>query len=459
MQLPSVTVAELPVCSLAMSEPLPPLRTAAATRVRNPWWIPPFLGRVPESVEPHHLRVLGFVALGMFFENYDVSLLGSLLKYIAEDFGISKGELGEFTGTIRLGTLPAFFLIPFADRIGRRRLFLASIVGLSLGTFLTAFSQNATQFILCQVIARSFIITASAIAYVIVTEEFPAAHRGWGIGMLGAVAAMGYGASAVLFAFIDVIPFGWRGMYGLGLAPLLLLPILRRGVPETARFERHAGAELASLGLRRVLSGALEPVLALARTHPRGSVAVIALGFLSTAGHATAFQLTGEYVLTVHGWEPWQYSLMFFFCGGVGIVGSPLAGRLGDRYGRRAIGAAMLGCFPLTAFAFYTGPAWVVPIGWVAMVFATMASGVVVRGLTNEIFPTAQRGTASGLLSSVETLGAAASLFLFSFLMTVLDDRQGLVVSLISLLALVSTAALLLFPETRQRELEEISGG
>ncbi len=408
-------------------------------------------------MEPQHVRLLGFVALAMFFENYDVSLLGALLKYIAEDFGLSKAGLGDFAGTIRLGTLPAFFLIPFADRIGRRRLFLMSIVGISVGTFLTAFSQNATQFVACQIVARSFIVTASAIAYVIVTEEFPAAHRGWGIGMLGAVAAVGFGASALLFAFIDVIPFGWRGMYALGIAPLFFLPILRRGIPETQRFQRQVAVEMEGLSSLRVLTGAFAPVMELVRRHPRRALAVIALGGISTAGHATAFQLTGEYVLTVRGWEPWQYSAMFFLCGAIGIIGSPLAGRLGDLYGRRAIGAAMLGVFPFAAFAFYMGPGWLVPIGWVVMVFAVMASSVVVRALSNEIFPTAQRGTGGGLLSSVETLGAAFSLFAFSFLMGVLDDRQGLVVSLISLLTLLSTAALLLFPETRQRELESIS--
>jgi MFS family permease len=117
----------------------------------------------------------------------------------------------------------------------------------------------------------------------------------------------------------------------------------------------------------------------------------------------------------------------------------------------------MLGGFPLAAFAFYLGPGWLVPIGWVLMVFASMAATVVVRALTNEVFPTARRGTAGGLLSSVETLGAALSLFAFSFLMGVLDGRQGLAVFLISLLTIASTGALLLFPETRQRELEEIS--
>lgn len=441
-----------------MAEPLPPSPEPARTeRIRNPWWIPPFLGGVPEGVERTQLQLLGFVALAMFFENYDIGLLGAVLKYLAEDFGLDKADLGWFTGGIRLGTLPAFFIVPFADRIGRRRLFLVSVVGLSLGTFATAFSQTAGQFIGCQVVSRSFMITAAAVAYVIVTEEFPAAHRGWGIGMLGAVASLGFGVSAALFAFIDSIPYGWRGMYSLGLLPLLLLPMLRRRIPETERFARHART-LAPLSAGNLVAGALNPVLELARRNRRKAIAVIGLGLLSTAGHTTAFQLTAEFVLTVRGWSNGEYSAMFLFCGAIGIIGSPLAGRMGDRFGRRAIGAGVLGVFPLTAAAFYLGPGWLVPVGWVAMVFASMASGVVVRGLSNEIFPTAQRATAGGMLLSVETIGSASSLFLYSYLMGVLDERQGLAVSSIALLTLLSTACLALFPETRRRELEAITG-
>ena len=149
-----------------MSAPDPP---PSAKRVRNPWWIPPFLGTVPVGVEQRHLRILGFVALAMFFENYDMSLLTSVLKFLGEDFNLNESELGTFAGAIRLGTLPAFFLIPLVDRIGRRRMFLISVAGLSVGAFLTAFSQNATQFVLFQVINRTFIITASATAFVIIT--------------------------------------------------------------------------------------------------------------------------------------------------------------------------------------------------------------------------------------------------------------------------------------------------
>jgi MFS family permease len=394
-------------------------------RLPNPWWIPPFLGTVPIGIEPRHLGLLGPVALAMFFENYDMSLLTSVLKFLAEDFALDEAELGTFAGAIRLGTLPAFFLVPLADRLGRRRLFLVSVVGLSVGTFLTAFSQTPAQFVLCQVVSRSFIIAASATAFVIVTEEFPAEHRGWGIGMLGG-------------------------------APVLFVPMLRRRVPETRRFEMRQGHELERQGLGAALAGAWRPIAKLAREHPRYALAVVLLGTLATAGHVTAFQLTAYFVLEVHGWVPWQYSAMFFFCGAVGIVGSPLAGRLGDLYGRRRIGLVVLVCFPAAAFTFYTGPSWAVPLGWVAMVFLSMSSSVVIRALTNEVFPTSHRGTGGGLLSSMETLGAAGGLLLYAWLQAIYQS-QGPVTAGISLLTVVSAATLALFPDTRARELEAIS--
>src|SRR5262252_7268726 len=140
--------------------------------MRNPWWIPPFLGRVPD-IAPRHLRLLGFVALGLLFENYDFSLLTSALPFIAQSLDIPERSLGGFTGLIRLGALPAFLVIPFADRLGRRRLFLAGIVVLSLGTCLTGLSQTPGQFVALQVATRTGMSTAAMIAVVIVAEEFP----------------------------------------------------------------------------------------------------------------------------------------------------------------------------------------------------------------------------------------------------------------------------------------------
>ncbi len=196
----------------------------------NPWWIPPFLGGIPHGISPAQLRLLGFLTFAMFFENFDLSLLGNALPQIGASFGLSKAGLGDFTGATRFGALPAFFLVPLADRLGRRRLLLVCVVGMSLGSGLTALSQSALQFVLFQVLTRTFIVTASVVTFVVVTEEFPAENRGWGIGMLGGVSAIGFGAGALVYAFVDSLPFGWRALYMVGLVPLLLFPALRRGI-------------------------------------------------------------------------------------------------------------------------------------------------------------------------------------------------------------------------------------
>ena len=209
------------------------------------------------------------------------------VQRIASDFGLSEATQGLFTGSIRLGALPAFFVIPLADRLGRRRLFLVSVAGFSIGAFLTAFAQTTEQFVVCQMLSRTFVISASASAFVIVTEEFPAAHRGWGIGMLGALAAMGYGLSALLYSQVDHLPFGWRALYAFGLMPVLLLPFFRRRVSETQRFHQRAAAEPTQPAGRqgsRLLAN-LQPIVELARSHPKRIIGICTLGLFSTMGH------------------------------------------------------------------------------------------------------------------------------------------------------------------------------
>ena len=81
--------------------------------LRNPWWIPVFLGGVPD-IEPRLISLLGLVSLALFFEQYDNSMLTSALKYIATDLGMAEHDLGGFLAIIRLGSLPAFLLVQIA---------------------------------------------------------------------------------------------------------------------------------------------------------------------------------------------------------------------------------------------------------------------------------------------------------------------------------------------------------
>jgi len=350
--------------------------TAVPDWRRNPWWIPPFLGSVP-NIDKRLVDLLGFVALALLFENYDFSLLNAALKHIAHDLGIAETDLGYFTALVRLGALPAFLLIPAADYIGRRRLFLFAVIGLSVGTFLTAFSQTPAQFVMCQIVTRTFMLTAASVAFVFVTEEFPAEHRGWGIGMLAAVASTGYGLGALLFGFVEQLPWGWRSLYAIGLTPVLLLPLFRRNIAETRRFTDHDAGRERVAGLRGAMAGWFHPIAALARRSRGRVIGIIVVGGVASFGEAVVHAFIGYFVQTFHGWQPWQYSIMVVLCGAVGIIGSVVAGNLADRFGRRAVGFVFLAAFPFISWVFFRGPSWSLPVVWIAIVFATMASNVI----------------------------------------------------------------------------------
>ncbi len=422
-------------------------------RRRNPAWIPPFLGRVPATVPDPHVSLLGAVAFAIFFENYDQAMLTQAIKQIAGDFGVVESELGNLLGLVRLGAVPAFFLIPLADRFGRRRTFLVSVLGMSLATTLSALAPSVMPFIGLQMLSRLFMVTAAATAFVIVTEEFEAAHRGWGLGIVGAVGTFGVGMSAILFAAIDLLPYGWRAMYLVGVVPLLALPVLRRRIGETRRFDEQQAAR-ASAGIAQ--AAWWHPLADLARAYPLRTLAVGVIGAGSSAANGAAYNFSAYFVQEHHGWEPGQYSIMLLAAGTVGILGHPFAGRVADARGRRLVGFAFYALFPFLAFAFYSAPGWALAFLWVPMVFVITGGITISRALATELFPTSYRGTASGFLQLMDTLGAAAALFAISA-MTVTGASAIPAVQVVVWISLLAALALLVLPETGRRELEDIS--
>jgi putative MFS transporter len=437
----------------APSPPATGANPGDAARRRNPWWIPIWLGRAP-ALDPADLRMLGLVVLGSFFEAYDLSLLTAALKHISQDLRIDANQIGYYLGAVRLGGFLAFALLPFTDRFGRRPLFLLSLLGMSVLTLATAFAQTPLQFVGLQLVSRAFMLTAVGVGVVMLTEEMPAEHRGWGLGILGALAAFGHGLGALLFGFVDVLPFGWRALYAIGAAPLLAFPFIRRSLRETARFaEHHATRDPSADG---GLAGWSRPLLALLRANPGRAAAVGAAGMLFALGAISVFQFSSYYLQKMHGWEPRQYSVMLLTAGGIGVVGNVVAGNLGDRFGRRAVGFASLALYPLAAIAFYQGSGWLLPVAFAAIVFTSSAADVVIGALSAELFPTSQRGASSALLTLVRTFGWIAGLWLVSGGMTRETDMPNVISGLAGVVGIAAFCVLLL-PETGRRELETLS--
>jgi MFS family permease len=303
--------------------------------------------------------------------------------------------------------------------------------------------------VLAQVVTRTCIVAAAITSFVVVSEEFPAPHRGWGIGMLGGVGAIGYGFGALLYGTIEWLPFGWRALYAIGVLPLVFLPAYARGFRETGRFaaisQRAARAPnpLAGLG-------------ALVREHPRRALAIALIGCLSSAGTGPSFQFVSSFLQNERGWSPHTFAALTVVFGAFAIIGNPVAGRLGDRFGRRRVASAVLALFPFASLAFFAGPAGWVALPWTAMVFLSMAITVSVRILATELFPTSLRGTGAGSLALLEAVGVGTGLLLYAAAVAELGSRS-VALPLVALSCLGAAASVYLVPETARRELEELS--
>jgi len=412
------------------------------------------LGRMPD-LPPPKVRMLGVIALALVFENYDQAMLTAALKQIAETFQVPESEIGGMLGWVHLGAIPAFLVIPFADRIGRRRLFLASMIVLGLATFGAAFTQSVGQFIALQMISRMFMVTTSATAFVMVTEEFPAAHRGWGIGVLGALGGMGYGLGLIVFAGIDYLPYGWRAMYIVGITPIALLPMFRRELKETGRFDSMHAARTER---GEKLGGWFRPFAILLKRYPGRAAAIGLIGAFSSAGHTAAFQFSAFFVQQEHAWRPGEYTLMMVVAGLIGVIGHPYAGRLGDRKGRRLVGFSLFAAYPVLVYAFYSAPSAWLPLIWVPFIFSLSGAGTIQRALATELFPTASRGTASGWMLVCEAGGRSAGLFLVAWGTPEGASNTAMIIW-VSCFCLLAALLVVLLPETGNRELESISEG
>ncbi len=397
--------------------------------------------------------MLGLVSAVSFFEAYDIFLLTLNLKQIQADLGIEEASLGLLGSVIRSGALLALLIVPFADRYGRRRVLLFTIVGYTIATALTAFAPNVESFVALQFTARMFAIAEAVLATVVIVEEFAPENRGWGIGAAAAIQACGSGFAAMMFGFVDVLPYGWRTLYLIGIIPLFFIAYWRRALPETEVFTEFE--------LSRAQSLASVPVFAnvwrAAREHPRTFMMLAGtLFFFSVAGNSAGF-FAPKYLQDVHGWLPAQVAVLTFIGGAFAIIGNPLSGWLSDRFGRRPTGTLFTLGFGLAMFAFYSLGGLFVPLLWIVYLFLAMGSSVTLSTYSVELFPTSMRSSASGATNLVSVLGAIAGLLGVSALFGIAGSNWNAILIVAGFSLLVPLAIYFLFPETARRSLEEIA--
>ncbi|HXX19430.1 MAG TPA: MFS transporter [Candidatus Acidoferrum sp.] len=145
------------------------------------------------------------------------------------------------------GLLFALFLIgwgmaliwgPIADRFGRVRTLMLTILCYSLFTFLAGFGQNVWEVAACRLLAGVGIGGEWAMGGTFVAEEWPEQRRKVGAALMHTGYYFGFFLAALANHFVGET-HGWRPMFMLGGAPALLVGFILYGVHESDRWKAH----------------------------------------------------------------------------------------------------------------------------------------------------------------------------------------------------------------------------
>ena len=298
-----------------------------------------------------------------------------------------------------------------ADYIGRKRTMILAIIAYSLTTGLSALSWNWESLAVLRFLVGVAIGSEWATGASIVAELWPDHSRGKGGGLMQCGAGLGaILASGVWLAIGGVGPEAWRWMYLIGVLPAFATFWIRRGIPESPKWERsneqrceardlkRHGVELAGeraalarltiidlfadLTVRRPLIGSFLMILSLS------------LGFWGVSTFIPTYvgTVAAKAGLPAAQWAGWA-GLVTGICGTLGFVS---LGFLADLIGRRAVTMLFyLMCLVLTPVVYL----WAKNID--LLLFCVGVFGFFTLGIwawapiwLPELFPTRMRATA-----------------------------------------------------------------
>ncbi len=400
---------------------------------RGPVWAP------PEGLDARSGTVLGVLLSLSLLAGYTGTVLTQTITYAADEFDRGATAQGNVLAVVRIGVLGALAIVALSDRRGRRRLLLWS-VGLAIGaTAAGAFAPTIEVLGATQIVAQAFQGAVTLLLAVVAAEEMPAGSRAYAISVMTMTGALGAGVAVWALPLADVGLQGWRIIY---LIPLLGLPVLTRvarTLPESQRFVRpHREAT--------VLRG-----------HARRFWAVGAALFCASAFAAPSSQLLNDFLKDERGFSAAQISLFIILTSTPAGLALVAGGRLADTRGRRAIvaigvaGGAVIGAWGFTTYG---------AMLWFANFAGTMLGALSVPALGiygAELFPTAARGKANGVLRIISVTGSALGVVVAGRAIDRTGNLSDGMFMLLPLALLVAVLALTVFPETARRPLEDIN--
>jgi MFS transporter, putative metabolite:H+ symporter len=188
-----------------------------------------------------HVKARIIVGTATFFDAYDSLTIAYVLPVVIglwhiqqSDIGLllAAGNAGQLIGALTFGWI--------ADRIGRLRALVVGILLFALGSLACAFAYDFTSLFTLRTIEGIGLGGEVPVAAAYIGEMAKARGRGFFFLIYEGIFGIGLFAAALLGVWM-VPRFGWQSMFIVGAVPALLALVLRRMLPESARWLADKG--------------------------------------------------------------------------------------------------------------------------------------------------------------------------------------------------------------------------
>jgi MFS family permease len=404
------------------------------------WW---------RGVDADARRALLAASLGWMLDSFDVMLYALLVATLIRDLGMTAATGGLLASLTLVASAAGGILFGIiADRYGRTRALIWSVLIYSVFTAACGFAQSVAQLAVFRLFLGLGMGGEWASGAALVSETWPAEHRGKALGLMQSAWAIGYGLAVIVTA--SVLPrWGWRAVFFVGIAPAFVTLWIRRHVREPRVWQQ---ARAASTSPRAAVAAIFRPPL---RT------LTVWVTFMNAC---TMFAWWG-----FNSWVP-AYLELPVDQGGVGLgleyrtrilvimqagmwVGYVTFGFISDHVGRKRayVGYLVAASALLVAYASTSRPGVLLALG-PALAFSATGYFSGFGAVTAELYRTAIRATAQGLTYNIGRIASAAAPFLIGSLAETRGFRAGF---LLAAAAFACAAASWTFiPETKGRALE-----
>ncbi|MGO4147091.1 MFS transporter [Paenarthrobacter sp. YAF11_1] len=366
--------------------------------------------------------------LAILAEGYDVGVLGAILPALAEykEWNLSPLALGGLGSYALIGMLiGALFIGTLSDLVGRKKMLLASMAIFTLTQAGAAWAPTPELFGLFRLIGGLGMGGVIPVAAALTIEYSAPNKRSYNYGLMYSGYSLGIVAAALAALF--VLPMGgWRAVIAIGAAPVVLIPIIWKFLPESLEFLESKGRKTEARALATKLNIAnYTPVVAVA---PEAGVQAdpwwktITTMFSPKYLRSTVFFWISLFcgLVLVYGLNTWLPSIMkkagydlgssltfLLVFSLASAIGGLLLGRAADKYGKKLILVVfyILGGLGIMLLVFPN--TMVVNLLFVAFAgVGSISTSLVLTGYIADYYPAKVRGTATGWALSFARLGA-----------------------------------------------------